>query len=148
MYLKVWKMELFDEIELKLFIEKKFKVSSFRVPFYVNWIRMYNNYAANSNSTDNIQDKFINSLNNKYPEWQVEQADKAVAIYFSFVRNSNKCSTTNRTKDNFIWKNTIFKMKEEIRLQNKSQQTEHSYIYWLKSSIEEVLGYLNASISV
>ena len=106
-------MEQFDEKKLKLFIEEKFKVSSHRTPFYVYWIKMFKNYTKKLDSTDNIQDKFINSLNNKYPEWQVKQADKAVTIYHSFVRNSNTCSTNNRTKDNSIWKNTIFNMNED-----------------------------------
>ena len=47
-------MELFDKKKLKLFITEKFKVSSFRIPYYITWIRMYNIYAAKSDSTDNI----------------------------------------------------------------------------------------------
>ena len=129
-------MEFFDEKKLKLFIEEKFKVSSYRIPFYITWIKMYNNYAVKSASDDNIQDKFINNLNTKYSDWQVEQADKAVTIYFSFIRKNDKSSKKNRTKDNSIWKNTIYNMREEMRLQNKSPQTERSYIYWAKNFSE------------
>ncbi len=125
-------MELFDEEKLKSFIEERFKVSSHRTRFYVYWIRMFNNYTAKIDSTDNIQDKFINSLNSRYPEWQVEQADKAVTIYLSFIRKNDKSSPKSRIKDNTNWKYVLFNMREEIRLQNKSLQTERSYIYWVK----------------
>lgn len=129
-------MEQFDEKGLKLFIEEKFKVSFYRIPFYIKWIRMYNNFTANSDLTDNIQDKFIRKLSTQYPDWQVKQADKAVTIYLSFIRKSDRSSTKNRTKDNSIWKNAIYNMREEIRLQNKSLQTERSYIYWAKKFSE------------
>ena len=129
-------MELFDEKELKLFIEEKFKVGSYRIPLYITWIKMYNNYAAKSASADNIQEEFINNLNTKYLDWQVEQADKAVTIYLSFIRNSDKSSKQTRSRDNSVWKNVIFNMREEIRLQNKSLQTERSYIYWAKKFSE------------
>jgi len=129
-------MEQFDEKGLKLFIQEKFKVSSYRTPFYIKWIMMYNNFVANSGSVDDIQNKFISSLEPHYPDWQVKQADKAVTIYLSFIRKSDRSSTKSRTKDNSVWKNAIYNMREEIRLQNKSLQTERSYIYWVKKFSE------------
>ena len=129
-------MEIFDEKKLKLFIEEKFKVSSHKIRFYIYWIRMFNNYAAKLESTDNIPDKFINSLNSKYPKWQIEQAEKAVTIFLSFIRKNDSANSKIRIKDNTNWKNIIFNMKEEIRLQNKSLQTEKSYIYWAKKFSE------------
>ena len=102
-------MVLFDEKELKLFIEEKFKVSSYKTPFYIKWIKMYNNFAANSGSVDDTQNKFVSSLEPHYPDWQVKQADKAVTIYLSFIRKGDRSSTKNRIKDNSVWKNVIDK---------------------------------------
>ncbi len=125
-------MELFDEEKLKLFIEEKFKVSSYRSPFYISWIKKFTTYVEHSDSKANIQDAFITSLDIKYPDWQVEQADKAITIYLSFLRTNGNSRQKNKAKDNSTWKNIIFNMREEIRLQNKSLQTERSYIYWVK----------------
>lgn len=122
----------FDDKELKLFIEENFKVSSNRSPFYISWIKKFITYVNNSDSNENILDVFINSLDSKYPDWQVKQADKAVTIYLSFIRKNDNSNSKNRIEENSSWKIVIFDMKEEIRLQNKSLQTEKSYIYWVK----------------
>jgi len=129
-------MEQYDEKKLRMFIEDKFKVSSYRFPFYIKWIKMYNNYTAKLDYSENNQDKFIRTLSTNYPDWQVEQAEKAVTIFLSFIRRNDNSGIISRSKDNSIWKNVISNMKEEIRLQNKSLQTEKSYIYWAKKFSE------------
>ena len=117
---------------LKKFIVERFKVSPHKIPFYLNWIHMYNQFSESVGFSDNIKDNFINTLASQYPDWQVEQADKAVAIYLSFIGKNDKSGTKKTIKDNSIWKNVIFSMKKEMRLQNKSLQTERAYIYWTK----------------
>lgn len=59
-------MELFDEENLANFIREKFKVSTFRIPFYLKWIKMYKSFTKNNGSGENIKAEFINSLNNRY----------------------------------------------------------------------------------
>lgn len=125
-------MESFDEKKLTMFIGDKFKVSTFRIPYYLKWIKMYNEFSKNNGTGENYQAEFINSLNSKYQDWQVTQADKAVSIYISFKRKNCNIKAKAVITNNTSWNNVIFNMKEEIRLQNKSLQTEKSYIYWAK----------------
>ena len=117
---------------LKEFIITRFKISPHKLPFYFKWMKMFNHFAESNGSSDNIQEKFIKSLGTQYPDWQVEQADKAVSIYLSFIGKNNKARTKKTFEDNSVWNSVIFNMKEELRLQNKSLQTEHSYIHWVK----------------
>ena len=129
-------MEKSVENKLKIFIAEKFKVSSHKIPHYFRWIRKYIELTDKTELSDNTRDKFLKELSALYPAWQVEQADKAIAIYLSFIRKNDESNTKNINKDNSVWKNVIFNMKEEIRLQNKSLKTERSYIYWAKKFSE------------
>ena len=47
-----------------------------------------------------MKENFINNLNTQYPDWQVEQADKAVAIYLSFIGKNIKAGTKKTFEDN------------------------------------------------
>ena len=117
---------------LKDFIKERFKISSHKIPFYIKWITMYRKFMVHSGVVGDNPDSFILSLQSQYQDWQVKQAEKAVTIYLSFIGKNKKVGTSGKTEDNLNWKNVIFKMKEEMRLQNKALQTERTYIYWIK----------------
>jgi len=125
-------MERFDKVLLEKFIVNKFKVSSNKLPYYIQWIRKYLLFADQDGLTDDIQSRFINTLSSKYFDWQVKQADRAITIYLSFVKKKENSGKNSKSKNNSDWGKVIFNMKEEIRFQNKSLQTEKSYIYWVK----------------
>ncbi len=125
-------MEKTVEEELITFIAEKFKVSSHKIPHYLRWIANYIELAGKNSFSDNTQNKFLKDLYTRYPAWQVDQADKAVTIYLSFMRKNHKFNMKSFKLDNSVWKNVILNMKEEMRLQNKSLKTERSYIYWVK----------------
>ena len=97
---------------LKEFIITRFKVSPHKLPFYFKWMQMYNHFAESNGSSDNMQEKFIKNLGTQYPDWQVEQADKAVAIYLSCMRKNDKSGTKKPIKDNSVWTSVVFNMKE------------------------------------
>ncbi len=69
---------------------------------------MYDHFAESNGSSDNMQEKFIKSLGTQYPDWQVEQADKAVAIYLSFMGKNNKARTKKTFEDNSVWNSVVF----------------------------------------
>ena len=82
---------------LKEFIIARYKVSLHKLPFYFKCMKMYNHFAQSKGSSDNMQDKFTKNPGTQYPDWQVEQADKAVSIYLSFIGKNSKA----RTKKHF-----------------------------------------------
>ncbi|MBW8003550.1 MAG: integron integrase [Planctomycetes bacterium] len=140
-------MEKTVEEELITFIAEKFKVSSHKIPHYLRWIRKYIELTGKTSFSDNTQDKFLKEIYSQYPAWQVEQADKAVTIYISFIRKNHDSNMKSLKLDNSVWKNVILNMKEEKRLQNKSLKTERSYIYWVKKFSEysgsKIPGYVS-----
>ena len=127
-------MDAVTEENLRSFIAERFKVSSHRIPHYLQWINKYLAFSENNPLLDDIQVKFIRLIASQCPAWQTEQAERAVAIYRSFVlKDGEKNPNTKRRPDNSIWKNVILNMQKEMRLQNKSLKTERSYIYWVKN---------------
>ncbi len=124
-------MEKQEEIELQRFIEKQYKVSSYRSPYFLNWIKMYLEFKESS-SLENPEEGFFKELDDKYIDWQVDQAERAVNIYQSYTRKINIKSSGSSNDAKIAWREIISAVKYELRLQNKSQQTERSYLYWIK----------------
>jgi hypothetical protein len=115
-------MEKTVEEKLITFIAEKFKVSSHKIPHYLRWIRKNIELTGKAGFSDYTQDKFLKDLCTRYTDWQVEQADKAVTIYLSFMRKNHESDMKSLRLDNSVWKNVILNMKEEIKFQNKSQK--------------------------
>jgi integron integrase len=129
-------MEKSVENKLKIFIAENFRVSSHKIPYYFRWIGKYSELADKTGLSENARDKFLKDLCTRYPLWQVEQADKAIAIYLSFMRKNDEFNMKSLKLDNSVWRNVILNMKEEMKLQNKALKTERSYIYWAKKFSE------------
>ena len=55
-------MEIVYKKKIKLFIEEKFKISSYRSSFYISWINMYKKFAVKSDSSDNLQDSLWSTV--------------------------------------------------------------------------------------
>ena len=115
--------------ELIKFIEDKFKVSPVKIPHYLQWISLYHEKFDENDTNEKSRNEFSIYLDSRYPSWQIQQAEKAVDIYFSFKRAASAKSESNRNETT-DWPSIVKNMREELRLQNKSYQTEKSYIYW------------------
>ena len=103
-------MEKTVEQELITLIAEKFKVSSHKIPHYLRWIRNYIELTGKTGFSDDTRDKFLKNLCSQNPAWQVEQADKAVSIYLSFIRKNHKFNMKSLKLDNSVWKNVILNM--------------------------------------
>ncbi|MCP4179634.1 MAG: hypothetical protein GY756_17890 [bacterium] len=123
-----------NSLRLEEFIQEKFKVSSHKLPYYIKWISHYEKYNSHNGCCIENIDSFIIHLQSSYQDWQVEQAEKAVTIYHSFLKNNGETKGDN-TEDINDWIKILRSTKEEIRLQNKSIQIEKNYIYWIKKFI-------------
>ena len=126
-------MDRKHEEELRCFIPERFKVSSHRGPHYLRWINKYLEFSRDRPSSGHQQDDFLQFIDSNYATWQTDQAEKAVSIYRSFHRQAaEKYPHTIQRLDNSNWKYAVLNMQNELRLQNKSLQTERSYLYWAK----------------
>lgn len=123
---------------LENFMITKFKVGPHKVPYYLKWVHKYKRFIADNEQSDTNLEKYLHNLREYYPDWQVRQAEKAVAIFFSFsgMQSSVQMAITEKS----TWENIFFAMKTEIRLQNKSMRTEKSYLFWVKDFARYVGG--------
>ena len=120
-----------NERELNEYILNRFKVSPHKLPYYLKWIQKYKRFVETNGDIDYAQEEFLKKLGPQYRDWQIEQAEKAVTIYLSFIGKQKRSGRENIIED-ASWDNVVFRMRNEIRLQNKSLQTEQSYLHWIK----------------
>jgi len=127
-------MKMSDSIRQNLseFLSKRFKISPHKIPYYLKWIDKYIIFSKNLPFQEGVKNSYLESLSKIHQDWQVEQADIAVSIYLSFLKNNARSKSDKTLPDISTWDKTIFHMKNEIRLQNKSLKTEKSYLYWVK----------------
>ena len=134
-------MNTYLQNKFEIFLRDIFKLINHKVPYFIRWIEKYLEFAQkvehNSESSLSNNDKlkflekFLQRLSSMHPDCQVDQADQAVRYYLSFLEKSKSSSKNVREIDS-SWYKLVFDSKKEMRLQNKSLKTEHSYIYWIK----------------
>ena len=130
-------MDKRDEDQLVSFMVEKFKVNSPKIPHYLKWMRMYIAFSKNDRSMPDSQAEFLVFLGMRKEPWQVKQAERAVTIYQAFMRKSSDEGNSQQRHarmplQNIACERVIRKMQSELRFQNKSMQTERSYLYWVK----------------
>ena len=118
---------------LATFLSERYKISEKKVPHYLRWINKYISFSESNPKIANGKERYVAYLDSWYLPWQVKQAEEAVAIYKSFISKRRKfIPAADKKIDNTAWINVIRSMQNELRLQNKSLQTERSYLYWVK----------------
>ena len=82
--------------------------------------------------SNNTREKFLKELSSRHPASQVEQADKAIAIYHSFLRINYESNTKNTNKEKIVLKivrvsNCPRPLKENILTPAKDGQGSGSF---------------------
>ena len=141
-----------SEIELGNFGEYLLKsqiVLEKYAPHYVRWVRRFlAEVPARAEVT--LADRitiFLDNLRGKAPDWQMDQAEKAIRLYFSNYRNGNGCSQAKPVPhstpvgDGLVRKlDAIQAARELMRLRHYSYTTEQTYVAW----IERFFAYLRS----
>jgi len=118
-------------MELENFLITTGKVPNKQKKYYLIWISKYTTYKK-INIQNSDQDYF-DFLSEKYQEWQIIQAQKAINLYKYYLN-----SQTNR-KDKLVvsapdsWDIVEEKIKESCKIQYKSYSTEKSYLHWTRT---------------
>lgn len=125
-------MKLDEYLEqYKKLIEIDKKIKKQHKPFYVKWVRLFIDFVSELNDDefriDNLVHNFTINLkaNQKYQDWQVNQAIDAVH-YFATLMNAGKTSAT------LSLNSAVQQMDEIIKLKHYSKRTGKSYIGWVK----------------
>ena len=110
--------------------------------YYVTWVRRFFKTIQDwkPDSWDLLLQRFVNALHNdeRFEDWQVEQAERAVRLYFHNFRNgreleNSKTSPLEIGEDGSVeLLELIDAMRVSLRIQRYSYRSEQSYISCVK----------------
>jgi integron integrase len=111
------------------YLEKNTNINPAAIPYYQQWIVLYQNYKKKSGMS---MVGFQKSLMHMYQAWQIDQAVDAVK-YYEYFNSSHEHSIklVSANKDILLWDTAKKQMQEVLRLRQKSYQTEKTYMHWL-----------------
>lgn len=123
--------------EFQEFLVLRKFASSQNAPFYAYWVDQFLIFSKNHNNEafEGKMSEFLDYLrHNKTKDWQVEQAETAVKIYFGHFRGdeASKISHKSPGEHGFDVSDIINKMSQALRLKHYSYTTERSYINWVR----------------
>jgi len=128
------------------YLERYGKLTEIQIPFYVSWVSAAYQYAGEARHVllkNKAESAFLHETSKKYENWQVKQARHALSLYRHYLeteRGNNKNNSADSktdTKDadssqfDHIWRDYAEKVRESLRLQQKSYRTEQTYLRWI-----------------
>lgn len=109
-------------------LKKNYYVLNEEVQYWIRWIHRFIAFTQNDKDPFQRRDAFIGFVSQRYQDWQVKQAARAVSLYLQVMKSGIKKKTTETQNPNI----QIAHLRKELRLQKKSWETEKVYVYWLK----------------
>jgi hypothetical protein len=88
--------------------------------------------APSSRLTNEQKKSFLVHMAKHHEEWQVKQADTALRLYDYFVSRETRAPSKNESVGN-EWKSLEEKMRQALRLRQRSLSTEKTDLTWLRS---------------
>jgi len=116
----------------KEFVLKDKKIKESHKKFYILWVDLFLDYSNKNPNKQNLSNiEKINlftkhlSKNNKYQDWQINQAIEAINLLYTLKNSKNDADSTSLDS-------IIQKIQDAIKLKHYSNKTEKNYIYWVK----------------
>jgi len=108
-------------------LKNKYNVPEKYITYYEMWIDMYIKLQNKTEDMD-IED-FIETISIRYEDWQISQCRHAIKIYNEHLEQNQPQS--NNTLLDKKWNDIILLTQKELSFQNKSYNTEKTYLHWL-----------------
>jgi integron integrase len=134
-----------NEIELSRFAEYLLRnrlVKDAHARYYVSWVRQFLQKAPADPRLSLVErlDQFLLSLRaeQRYADWQLEQAERAIRLYFHNFQNNTDWKATAETTvqpatDGTIPRAaTVAETRRILRLRHYSYRTEQTYLEWIE----------------
>lgn len=116
------------------FLEEKCRIPDKKVPFYLYWIGRYHAWRA-PHGSDRMK-SFLENLSQRYEDWKVRQAAKAVSLYLRYSNNGNSENSSTYlpvpAKALSDWNGVKEELVRLLRLKHRSYRTEKTYVNWAK----------------
>ena len=106
------------------------------VPFYLKWVTECYHF-LNLNPTTRMNGdqrrQFLDQMSRHYEDWQVKQADTALRLYDYFLSREAKRTSESQPATSEDWRPLEEKMRQMLRLRQRSLSTEKTYLTWVRS---------------
>ena len=129
-------------------IQKQYKLNKFKIylknvahipdkyiPFNVHWVNAAYNFLK-LNMTTELSKKqteaFLKMLGVNHPDWQIKQAQNALRHYQFFLQKSRYPKNAETEPATDLWDKTIQLTIQNLRLKQRSYNTEKSYLKWIR----------------
>lgn len=122
--------------DFKKYLFEDINIKSKYIKYYIFWVvdcLKYNSKIIGKKVDQPEKNSFINHLSKNHQDWQVNQADYAIKLY-NFFLNKQEQIPELQTSQNYhdLWEEIILKIKNRLRLKQRSYSTEKTYLTWLK----------------
>jgi len=132
-------IEVYEEI-----LKNKYKIQADRIPHFIRWVRTFYGELDHIHNYSHSKEIFLERIAVSSTSWQADQADKAISLYHSIhLRHKNRTTKNPEFRTDI---DLILELRDELRLQNKSLQTERTYINWTKRFVTYTDNKLPAQI--
>jgi len=127
-------MQQLDIEEYKEILKNKYKIQIVKIPHFVRWVSSFYSELDSLDNYSKSKELYLEKLSIQSKGWQVDQADKAISLYHSmYLRHKN---TILGNPENMTAIDLFLELRDELRLQNKSLQTEKTYLNWTKRFVK------------
>jgi integron integrase len=125
------------------FLQDKKAIKPQSVPFYLKWVSDcygFLNESLSARLAGDRKKEFLSHMAKRHEDWQVRQADTALRLYDYFLSKNVPDTASDGHSDGAKWKDLQEKMREALRLRQRSLSTEKTYLMWLRSFRQWVAG--------
>jgi len=126
-----------DYLETKKIIPEK------RIPYYVNWVRRFQDTFKKKSHDDFTEEEirvFLKGMETSHEEWQVKQAKEALDLYRFYLRRLPAGENTGERATEEEWKKIGEEMIRILRLKHRALSTEKTYLNWVRDFYRFVKG--------
>jgi len=117
------------------FLNKKGSLKPQYIPYCLKWVSdcyHFLNLPLSTRLNSDQKKQFLLDMGKIYEEWQVNQADTALRLYDYFLSQTSLPKTRDLSPDKESWRSLEEKMREALRLRQRSLSTEKTYLLWLR----------------
>ncbi|MCK9304428.1 MAG: integron integrase [Bacteroidales bacterium] len=128
--------------EFAEYLTKRSMCKDGHAKYYVYWVRNFFHEAQNwpPDAWELLLQRYVNALNDnpKIEDWQVDQADKAVRLYFHNFRSGDKSVPKSAAQLIFdengcvVTNDLLSIIRQSLRIQHYSYRTEQTYLDWIR----------------
>lgn len=128
---------------LQEYLKAKEAVKEKSIVYYCRWVANYYSHIELGSTLDAAQKRdFLLHMEKSHQDWQVKQAERAIQLYAFYLASSAPLSSPSVGKEgekkdkaelDQAWSTIETKMREILRLKQRSYSTEKTYIGWLRA---------------